>query len=77
MSFVGIGRDLAKQLVESGAETFALSRTLSDLQSLKKEVGSILVYAIISLTINGTLLPSTDPFPKIICHSSGLKKWKI
>uniref|UniRef100_H2XU42 Uncharacterized protein n=1 Tax=Ciona intestinalis TaxID=7719 RepID=H2XU42_CIOIN len=33
----GIGRDLAKKLVECGAETYALSRTKSDLDSLKQE----------------------------------------
>lgn len=33
----GIGRALAKQLVEYGAKTFALSRTKSDLLSLKSE----------------------------------------
>lgn len=37
----GIGRDLVKKLVECGAETFALSRTKSDLDSLKKECPAI------------------------------------
>nr|XP_039264978.1 L-xylulose reductase-like [Styela clava] len=37
----GIGRDLAKRLVECGAETYALSRTKSDLESLKKECPAI------------------------------------
>jgi len=40
----GIGRDLAKKLVESGAETFALSRTLSDLKSLKEEVDHYFIF---------------------------------
>ncbi|XP_078483426.1 L-xylulose reductase-like [Ciona intestinalis] len=33
----GIGRGVAKKLVECGAETYALSRTKSDLDSLKQE----------------------------------------
>jgi L-xylulose reductase len=33
----GIGRELAKTLVKLGAETYALSRTASDLDSLKEE----------------------------------------
>lgn len=37
----GIGRELAKALVAAGAETFALSRTESDLASLKAECPSI------------------------------------
>ncbi|XP_077980718.1 L-xylulose reductase-like [Glandiceps talaboti] len=37
----GIGRELVKQLVKCGAETFALSRTQSDLDSLKQEVPEI------------------------------------
>lgn len=37
----GIGRDIAKKLVEYGAETYALSRTQTDLDSLKAEVPSI------------------------------------
>lgn len=34
----GIGRAIAKKLVECGAETFAISRTQADLDSLKAEV---------------------------------------
>ncbi len=34
----GIGRAVAKALVEGGAETYALSRTQADLDSLKAEV---------------------------------------
>ena len=41
--FVGIGRSLAKKLVECGAETYALSRTEADLKSLKEEVGMCLI----------------------------------
>ncbi|XP_077979799.1 L-xylulose reductase-like [Glandiceps talaboti] len=37
----GIGRELVKHLVKCGAETFALSRTQSDLDSLKQEVPEI------------------------------------
>ncbi|XP_033760869.1 L-xylulose reductase-like [Pecten maximus] len=37
----GIGREIAKKLVECGAETFALSRTQADLDSLKSEVPSM------------------------------------
>lgn len=37
----GIGRDIAKKLAEYGAETYAISRTQSDLDSLKAEVPSI------------------------------------
>ena len=37
----GIGRDTAKALVECGAEVIALSRTQSDLDSLKVEVPAI------------------------------------
>ncbi|XP_077979414.1 L-xylulose reductase-like [Glandiceps talaboti] len=37
----GIGREVAKQLVKCGAETYALSRTQSDLDSLKQEVPEI------------------------------------
>uniref|UniRef100_H2ZQP2 L-xylulose reductase n=2 Tax=Ciona savignyi TaxID=51511 RepID=H2ZQP2_CIOSA len=37
----GIGRDLAKKLVECGAETYALSRTQSDLDSLQIECPGI------------------------------------
>ncbi|XP_069122877.1 L-xylulose reductase-like [Argopecten irradians] len=37
----GIGREIAKKLVECGAETFALSRTQADLDSLKSEVTSM------------------------------------
>lgn len=36
--FPGIGRGIAKKLVECGAETIALSRTQADLDSLKAEV---------------------------------------
>lgn len=35
---LGIGRAIAKKLVECGAETIALSRTQADLDSLKAEV---------------------------------------
>ncbi|CAG2231144.1 DCXR [Mytilus edulis] len=42
----GIGRAIAKKLVECGAETYALSRTQSDLDILKKEVPSINVVQI-------------------------------
>nr|CAB3236582.1 L-xylulose reductase-like [Phallusia mammillata] len=38
----GIGRVLVKKLVECGAETIALSRTQSDLDSLKQECPSII-----------------------------------
>nr|CAB3236569.1 L-xylulose reductase-like [Phallusia mammillata] len=38
----GIGRDVVKKLVECGAETIALSRTQSDLDSLKQECPSII-----------------------------------
>ncbi len=34
----GIGRGIAKALLEGGAETYALSRTQADLDSLKQEV---------------------------------------
>lgn len=34
----GIGRAIAKKLVECGAETYALSRTMADLETLKLEV---------------------------------------
>jgi len=37
----GIGRELVKALVEAGAETYALSRTKSDLDELKKELPNI------------------------------------
>ncbi|XP_077980721.1 L-xylulose reductase-like [Glandiceps talaboti] len=37
----GIGRELVKHLVKCGAETYALSRTQSDLDSLKQEVPEI------------------------------------
>ncbi|XP_033748781.1 L-xylulose reductase-like [Pecten maximus] len=37
----GIGREIARKLVECGAETFALSRTQADLDSLKSEVPSM------------------------------------
>ena len=37
--YTGIGRALAKALLEGGAETYALSRTQADLDSLKREVG--------------------------------------
>jgi len=37
----GIGRRLVKSLVEAGAETYALSRTKSDLDKLKKELPSV------------------------------------
>ncbi|KAL4240025.1 hypothetical protein ACF0H5_000820 [Mactra antiquata] len=37
----GIGRSVAKKLVELGADTVALSRTQSDLDSLKQEVPGI------------------------------------
>lgn len=37
----GIGREVAKRLVELGADTVALSRTQSDLDSLKAEVPAI------------------------------------
>jgi len=37
----GIGRDLVKALVAAGAETFALSRTESDLVSLKNDLPTI------------------------------------
>ena len=37
----GIGRALAIALMKEGAETYALSRTQSDLDSLKKEVPGI------------------------------------
>ncbi|OWF39734.1 L-xylulose reductase-like [Mizuhopecten yessoensis] len=37
----GIGRDIAKKLVECGAETYALSRTQADLDTLKSEVPSM------------------------------------
>ncbi|XP_077980720.1 L-xylulose reductase-like [Glandiceps talaboti] len=37
----GIGRELVKHLVKCGAETYALSRTQSDLDSLKQEVPGI------------------------------------
>ena len=36
--FVGIGRELVKGLVESGADVVAISRTQSDLDSLKENV---------------------------------------
>ncbi len=42
LSSLGIGRDVAKALVACGAETFALSRTQADLDSLKQEVILIL-----------------------------------
>ena len=42
----GIGRDTAKMLVKCGAEVIALSRTQSDLDSLRQEVCSI-IYVII------------------------------
>ena len=35
---IGIGRETAKTLVKCGAEVIALSRTQSDLDSLKQEV---------------------------------------
>lgn len=38
----GIGRAIAKKLVECGAETIALSRTQADLDSLKAEVQEII-----------------------------------
>jgi short-subunit dehydrogenase len=38
LMLVGIGRAIAKKLVECGAETIALSRTQADLDSLKAEV---------------------------------------
>ncbi|XP_062567479.1 D-erythrulose reductase-like [Saccostrea cucullata] len=37
----GIGRAIAKKLLECGAETIALSRTKADLESLQKEVPKI------------------------------------
>lgn len=40
-SSTGIGRAIAKRLVECGAETYALSRTQADLDSLKAEVPTI------------------------------------
>ena len=39
----GIGRALAKALLEGGAETYALSRTQADLDSLKQEVSWMLI----------------------------------
>ncbi|XP_076075526.1 L-xylulose reductase-like isoform X3 [Mytilus galloprovincialis] len=39
----GFGRAIAKKLAECGAETFALSRTQADLDSLKSEVPNIKV----------------------------------
>ncbi|XP_052069809.1 D-erythrulose reductase-like [Mytilus californianus] len=42
----GIGRAIAKKLVECGAETYALSRTQADLDTLKKEVPSMHVIQI-------------------------------
>lgn len=42
--YTGIGREVAKKLVELGANTVALSRTQSDLDSLKSEVSSKLSY---------------------------------
>ncbi|OPL21122.1 l-xylulose reductase, partial [Mytilus galloprovincialis] len=37
----GFGREIAKRIAECGAETFALSRTQEDLDSLKSEVPNI------------------------------------
>ncbi|XP_002731193.1 L-xylulose reductase-like [Saccoglossus kowalevskii] len=42
----GIGRDVAKELVKCGAVTYALSRTQSDLDSLKEEVPDIHTIAV-------------------------------
>ena len=42
--YLGIGRDVAKALVACGAETFALSRTQADLDSLKQEVLSTIIH---------------------------------
>ena len=38
LSILGLGRAIALALAEAGAETFALSRTQADLDSLKQEV---------------------------------------
>ncbi|XP_071128460.1 L-xylulose reductase-like [Mytilus edulis] len=38
---MGFGREIAKRIAECGAETFALSRTQEDLDSLKSEVPNI------------------------------------
>ena len=38
--YAGIGRATAKALAQHGAEVLALSRTSSDLESLKREVPS-------------------------------------
>ena len=38
---LGIGRDVAKALAAGGAETYAISRTQADLDSLKAEVFTI------------------------------------
>ncbi|XP_077979413.1 L-xylulose reductase-like [Glandiceps talaboti] len=42
----GIGREVAKLLVKCGAETYALSRTQSDLDSLKQEVPQMHIAAV-------------------------------
>lgn len=41
---LGIGREITKGLVKAGAETYGISRTQSDLDSLKNEVGYNSVY---------------------------------
>ncbi|MEL6148258.1 MAG: SDR family NAD(P)-dependent oxidoreductase [Chloroflexota bacterium] len=41
----GIGRVIAKALVEAGAEVVALSRTQADLDSLKEEIDCITITA--------------------------------
>ncbi|XP_063447165.1 L-xylulose reductase-like [Mytilus trossulus] len=38
---LGIGRAIAKKLVECGVETYALSRTMADLKALKLEIASM------------------------------------
>ena len=44
LSLLGIGRATVKALAQSGAEVIALTRTESDLDSLKQEVHRVLLF---------------------------------
>lgn len=51
--FTGIGRQLTLKLVETGANVITISRTLSDLESLKNEVS---IRIIIQINFRGVVV---------------------
>ncbi|MBD3169335.1 MAG: SDR family NAD(P)-dependent oxidoreductase [candidate division Zixibacteria bacterium] len=61
----GIGREIAKALMDNGAKVFGFSRTLSDLKSLKDEYAGKFEYAVGDVTDSSFLESIKNKFENI------------